>query len=362
MVEKADILNTLHSVVKPHVQQDVGISGIVVRPDGSGGFKVGFALEVPASEASHMEPMRQQCEAAVRRLPGVTQVAAVLTAQRVLGSDAPARHAPAKPAEYNSQGLPFVGHIIAVASGKGGVGKSTVTANLAVALARQGLRVGLLDADIYGPSMPMMFGLSGQPEIADEKLVPPLAHGVKVMSMGLLVGEDQAVVWRGAMVTKALRQMLAGVQWGTKDAPLDVLLVDMPPGTGDIHLTLAQAVPLSGAVIVSTPQEVAVLDAVKCLAMFRKVSVPILGVIENMSGFTDAAGTVHDIFGKGGAEKAAKEHDAPYLGAVPIAPELRVASDRGTPLTASQPDHAASRAFADMAARLADSLSLKQAA
>ncbi|MBI1274781.1 P-loop NTPase [bacterium] len=361
MVEKADILNTLHSVVKPHVQQDVGISGIVVRPDGSGGFKVGFALEVPASEAAHMEPMRQQCEAAVRRLPGVTQVTAVLTAQRVAGA-APPPPAPARPAEYNSQGLPFVNHVIAVASGKGGVGKSTVTANLAVALAKQGLRVGLLDADIYGPSMPMMFGLSGQPEIADEKLVPPLAHGVKVMSIGLLVGEEQAVVWRGAMVTKALRQMLAGVRWGSKESPLDVLLVDMPPGTGDIHLTLAQAVPLSGAVIVSTPQDVAVLDAVRCLAMFRKVSVPILGMVENMSGFTDATGVVHDIFGKGGAEKAAKEHDAPYLGAVPIAPELRVASDTGTPLSASQPDHAASRAFSDMAARLAASLSLKQAA
>jgi ATP-binding protein involved in chromosome partitioning len=182
------------------------------------------------------------------------------------------------------------------------------------------------------------------------------------MSMGLLVDPEQAVVWRGSMVTKALRQMLAGVRWGTADAPLDVLLVDMPPGTGDIHLTLAQAVPLSGAVIVSTPQDVAVLDAVKCLAMFRKVSVPIVGVIENMSGFTDAGGMVHDIFGKGGAEKAAKAHDAPFLGAVPIAMELRIAADGGKPLAAASPDHAASRAFAHMAAELAAHLSLKKAA
>lgn len=224
-----------------------------------------------------------------------------------------------KPAMWNTQPLPHVRKIVAVASGKGGVGKSTVAVNLALAMAAMGKRAGLLDADIYGPSVPRMMALSGQPPIEAGQMIPLENHGVACMSMGFIMG-DQAAILRGPMISKALAQMLRMTRWGTEDAPLDMLIVDMPPGTGDIHLSMAQQVPLNGAVIVTTPQEVAVMDARKCLTMFRKVNVPVLGVIENMSG---------ELFGSGGGRKLAEEAGVPFLGEIPADKEIREASDGG---------------------------------
>jgi len=231
---------------------------------------------------------------------------------------------------WNFTPVEGVSRIIAVASGKGGVGKSTTAVNLAYALARAGKRVGLLDADIYGPSVPRMTGLNAKPEVKDNRIIPLHSQGVAVMSMGFLVGGDSALVWRGPQLTKALHQMLRTVAWGNKEAPLDILLIDMPPGTGDIHLSLVQQAPVDGAIIVTTPQEVAVADARKCIDMFRKVNVKILGVIENMSGFADpATGTVHAIFGEGGGKRLAESAGVPFLGEVPIDIGLRIASDTG---------------------------------
>ena len=235
-----------------------------------------------------------------------------------------------KPANWNSEPLPHVKRIIAVASGKGGVGKSTTAVNLAHALCDQGKRVGILDADIHGPSIPRMMGIqfAGQPEVKDDLLIPITAHGIKTLSMGN-IANDQATTWRGPMVTKALVQMLHYTRWGTEDEPMDVLFIDMPPGTGDIHLTLMQQVPVNGAIIVTTPQEVATLDAYKCLAMFKKIEVPVLGVIENMSYFEDPAGTRHAIFGEGGGEKLAAKHEVPFLGSIALDPAIGQAVDGG---------------------------------
>jgi ATP-binding protein involved in chromosome partitioning len=237
---------------------------------------------------------------------------------------------PTKKAVWNFEPLAHVKRVIAVASGKGGVGKSTTAVNLACALVALGKRVGLLDADIHGPSIPRMMGLAGQPDIRDGKIIPLTGHGVACISMGLLVGENSAIVWRGPQVSKALHQMLRDVQWGTESSPLDVLLVDMPPGTGDIHLSLVQQAPVDGAIIVTTPQDVAVADARKCVDMFRKVRVPVLGVIENMSVFIDPSGARHAIFGEGGGKRMAENEKVPFLGEIPIDMKLREASDAGT--------------------------------
>lgn len=253
--------------------------------------------------------------------------------------------------EAAAETLTGVKRVIAVASGKGGVGKSTVAANLAVALARRGLAVGLLDADIYGPSLPTLFGLSGQPKLRDGKIVPAEAFGVKAMSIGLLVDEAKALAWRGPMVMGAIRQLIGDVDWGT----LDILLIDTPPGTGDAHLSLVQSKRLDGAIIVSTPQELALADVRRGIALFRQTSVPILGVVENMA-YLDVAGGRQYIFGRGGAERAAGEAGAPFLGALPLYPDLREASDAGTPIVASAPDSPAARAFAELAAKVSDSV------
>jgi ATP-binding protein involved in chromosome partitioning len=247
-----------------------------------------------------------------------------------------------------------VGQVIAVASGKGGVGKSTTAANLALALAGEGLRVGVLDADVYGPSMPRLFGVSGKPEVNDARAIQPLqAHGLKIMSMGFLVSEQTAMVWRGPMVAGAVQQMLREVAWD----PLDILVVDMPPGTGDAQLTLAQAVPLAGAVIVSTPQDLALIDARRAVEMFRKVDAPILGLIENMSTFIcPNCGTRHDIFGHGGARKEAARLGVPFLGEVPLDMVLRETSDSGRPIVASDPQSPHARAYRDIAKRVKEAL------
>lgn len=235
-----------------------------------------------------------------------------------------------RPAVWNTAPLPHVRRILAVASGKGGVGKSTVTVNLAHALTARGLRVGVLDADIYGPSIPRMLGLETRlkPELHEGLMVPPVAYGIRAMSVALLTG-DQAAVLRAPMVTKALAQLLRGTRWGTADAPLDLLLIDLPPGTGDVHLSLAQSAPMDGAILVSTPQDIAVIDAEKSAVMFQKLQIPILGIVENMSYFTDPSGAQHRLFGEGGGAKLAAQFGTALLGSLPIDPLLRIAADEG---------------------------------
>ncbi len=291
------------------------------------------------------EPLRAAVEARLKSLPGVTQAYVVLTAEK---PDAATLASAGK-----GQGLAQVKHIIAVASGKGGVGKSTVAVNLALALLASGLKVGLLDADIYGPSVPRLLGLVGKPEADGQMLRPKQAFGLKAMSIGLLVDQDTAMIWRGPMATSALMQMMTDVDWG----PLDVLVLDLPPGTGDIQLTLAQRAKLAGAVIVSTPQDIALIDARKAIGMFGKVSVPILGLVENMSYFLcPTCGAQADIFGHGGAERTAHEFGVAYLGAVPLHMDIRATSDAGTPVVATQPQSAHAQAFMAIAGQVAAKL------
>ncbi len=311
------------------------VSGVVVR-DGN----VGFTLDVSPEDAEAMEPIRRQAEAAVLNLDGVSSATGVLTAHRA--PDA-ARTAPDRP----QSSMPELGSIIAVASGKGGVGKSTTAVNLALAMARLGRRVGILDADVYGPSMPRLMGLAGKPQSPDgKKILPMERHGVKVMSMGFLVPEDTPVIWRGPMVMGALEQLLRDVAWGT----LDVLVVDMPPGTGDTQLTMAQRAGMAGAVIVSTPQDIALIDARKGLNMFRKVSVPVLGIVENMSYFVcPNCDHKSEIFGHGGARAEAERLGCDFLGEIPLDIEIRRLSDNGTPIVATVPDGPHAQAYMGVA-------------
>lgn len=289
--------------------------------------------------------------AAAGAVPGVARVAAVATAHRkpaAGGHDNPLGLKKESRIEAAAKELKDVRNVIAVASGKGGVGKTTVAANLAVALARQGLKVGLLDADIYGPSLPTLFGLSGRPEMRGEKIAPVEKFGLRMMSIGLLVNEDQALAWRGPLVMGALRQLISDVDWGA----LDVLIVDTPPGTGDAHLTLVQSKLLTGAVIVSTPQEMALADVRRGVELFKKVNVPIIGIVENMAFLDDGKGGRNYLFGKGGAERAAADLGVPFLGALPIYPDLRVASDEGVPVAIRNPAAPEAQAFERLAATI----------
>ena len=318
------------------------VGGLVVR-DGN----VGFALEVDRARAAQFEPLRRAAEAAVAALPGVLSVTAVLTAERsAVKAKAPSQ--PEKPL------VPGVRHIVAVASGKGGVGKSTVAVNLALGAAALGLKVGLLDADIYGPSVPRMLGITGRPEtVGGKRLVPMRNHGIVAMSMGFLVPEDSPMIWRGPMVMQAVQQLLRDVECGE----LDILFVDLPPGTGDAQLTLAQQVPLAGAVIVSTPQDIALLDARRGLGMFAKVDVPILGIIENMSYFScPHCGQRTDIFSHGGARLEAERLGIEFLGEVPLDPIIRETSDSGHPISITDPESPHARAFRRIAGRIAEKL------
>ena len=323
------------------------VSGIVVK-----GRNVGFALEVPAADAPRLESLRRACENAVKALAGVSSCTVVLTAERGPPPDLQSKPKPEAPAR---PGVPGIRAIIAVASGKGGVGKSTTAINLACGLRALGLRTGILDADIYGPSLPRMAGLSGRPTTADGKKMQPLeVAGVKVMSMGFLVEEETPMIWRGPMVQSALTQMLNDVAWGE----LDVLVVDMPPGTGDAQLTMAQKVPLAGAVIVSTPQDIALLDARKAINMFRRVDVPIMGIVENMSYFAcPHCGGRTEIFAHGGAKACAETYNVDFLAEIPLDIAIRETSDSGQPIVVSRPGSPQAAAYMDLARTIRDKLS-----
>lgn len=325
-----------------------GFVDAVVARDGM----VQVTLAVPRDRARQMEPVRAAAEAAVARVPGVLSATVVLTAHNAPAAAAP----PPAPKAQPGQGamlLPDVKKIVAIASGKGGVGKSTTAVNLAVSLAAQGLAVGLLDADIYGPSLPQMLGTQEKPRVTGQRIHPIRRWGLSAMSIGFLVEQETPMVWRGPMVMGALEQMMGQVEWGA----LDVLVVDMPPGTGDAQLTMSQRVPLAGAVIVSTPQDVALIDARRGVRMFEKVNVPVLGLIENMSFFCcPNCGHREEIFGHGGAEQEAARLGTEFLGALPLKLKIRELADAGTPIAAAQPDCEEARIYHRIAARLWDKL------
>jgi ATP-binding protein involved in chromosome partitioning len=339
----------LRAIVDPASGKDIVAAGLVEGIEVRGGL-VQVSLLTDRAHADAMEPVRQRVEKLLASEPGVRNVAAVLTAHKApVVSKSPGAAAPAPQHAEKAVLLAEVRAVVAVASGKGGVGKSTVAVNLAVALARQGLRVGLLDADIYGPSLPRMLGLARKPEVRGERMIPLKAWGLLAMSIGFLVEEETPMIWRGPMVMGALEQMMGQVEWGA----LDIMIVDMPPGTGDAQLTMAQRVALAGAVIVSTPQDIALLDARRGVRMFERTRVPVLGLIENMSFFCcPACGHRAEIFGHGGARREADRQGIEFLGEIPLVLEIRSASDAGSPIVASEPDSHAAKAFSAIAQRL----------
>jgi ATP-binding protein involved in chromosome partitioning len=359
LVERSAVIAALDAVIDPISGQGLVaaglVQGLVVAED-----RAGFALEVDRSQVAAYAPVRDAAEAALKAIPGMSRVSVILTAEAKPGlSAAPKPRTAGLSKAALDQGrarapVPtdrpaHVRHVLAVASGKGGVGKSTVAVNLAAALAARGLSVGILDADVYGPSLPTMLGISGQPAYEDGAIVPHHAHGLKAMSVGLLTKMDDAMIWRGPMASQAITQMLTQTRWGTVEAPLDVLVVDLPPGTGDVQLTLIQKTPLDGAVIVSTPQEVALADARRAHTLFQKVGVPTLGLIENMSG---------PVFGEGGAEAEAARLGVVFLGALPLDASLREAGDAGRPLVTAQPEGEIAARFAAVATGVAGALDL----
>lgn len=376
-VTQQQVLDSLKQVASPRgvPLTNANVLSAISVTDG----KVFFSINVDAAEARAWESVRAQAEAAVRAIPGVVMAMIALTAERKPGSPssssprpaeapAPHRHAhgvqPASahrppqgrgPSPMSKQAdIPGVAAVIAVASGKGGVGKSTTALNLALGLRDLGLRVGLLDADIYGPSVPRLTGINEKPQLNDDrKMIPIQRFGLSIMSIGFLVEEDTAMIWRGPMVMSAITQMLRDVAWGT----LDILVVDMPPGTGDAQLTLAQNVPLKGAVIISTPQDLSLIDARRGLAMFKKVNVPVLGIVENMSYFQcPECGTRSDIFGHGGARHEAERLGVPFLGEIPLHMSIRTTSDEGNPVVVSEPDGPHAAIYRAIGARVRDQL------
>jgi ATP-binding protein involved in chromosome partitioning len=378
-LSKDQIVERLRRVKGPDMQGnivDLGLVSEILLKDG----RVSFSITVPAERASELEPLRQAAEKVVRDIDGVTGVVAVLTAEKPRGATAsgngsgprgaqvpesarvrqarasgmgggaaPAAPAPGAAGRGHAAQVAGIKHMIAVASGKGGVGKSTTAVNLALGLQAIGLKTGILDADIYGPSQPRLLGLAGRPQVAHGNTLRPMqAFGLEAMSMGFLVEEGTPIIWRGPMVVSALTQMLRDVAWGE----LDALVIDMPPGTGDVQLTMAQQVPLAGAIIVSTPQDLALIDARKGLNMFRRVDVPVLGIIENMSYFVcPKCGERSDIFGHGGAKLEAEKLGIPFLGGVPLHMDIRATSDEGRPIVASSPDSPHAQIYRDIATR-----------
>ena len=371
-VTQQQVLDALAKVASPRgvALTNANVLSAITAADG----KVFFSINVDAAEARAWESVRAQAEAAVRAIPGVSVAMIALTAERKPGSAAappPAPHqhrhahgvqpvsahkppqSPTSPMSKQAE-IPGVAAVIAVASGKGGVGKSTTALNLALGLRDLGLRVGLLDADIYGPSVPRLTGIHEKPKLNDDrKMIPIERFGLSIMSIGFLVEEETAMIWRGPMVMSAITQMLRDVAWGT----LDILVVDMPPGTGDAQLTLAQNVPLKGAVIISTPQDLSLIDARRGLAMFKKVNVPVLGIVENMSYFQcPHCGTRSDIFGHGGARHEAERLGVPFLGEIPLHMSIRTTSDSGNPVVASEPDGPHAAIYREIATRVRDQL------
>lgn len=354
MIDRDAVIAVLNGIADPRSGRglvDAGLTrGLTVADD-----RAGFALEVPASDTALYAPIRDAAESALKAMPGMGRVSVVLT------SETAPEASPRRTASLSPQALEqtrarapvptdrpaHVRRVLAVASGKGGVGKSTVALNLAAALSTRGLSVGVLDADVYGPSLPTMLGIAGKPEYRDGMMEPHFAHGLKAMSVGLLTQADDAMVWRGPMASQALTQMLTQTRWGTEAAPLDVLVVDLPPGTGDVQLTLIQKTPLDGAVIVSTPQEVALADARRAHALFQKVGVPTVGLVENMSG---------DVFGRGGAEAEAARLGVAYLGDLPLHAAVRQGGDAGRPVVIAEPVGDIAVRFSAFAARTAQAL------
>ena len=370
-VTAQQVRDALAKVVSPRGAPlpEAGVLSDIVVNDG----KVFFSINVDAAEAKTWEDVRAKADAAVRALPGVTSSMIALTAERRPGGAA-APHSTAKARQgvppvsshrppQNPQGSPMgkqapvpgVGAIIAVASGKGGVGKSTTALNLALGLRDLGLRVGVLDADIYGPSMPKLTGIREKPQLNDAKrMIPIMRFGLAIMSIGFLVEEDTPMIWRGPMVTQALQQLLNETAWDN----LDYLIIDLPPGTGDIQLTLCQRVPVSGAIIVTTPQDIALLDARKALKMFEKVEVPVLGIVENMAiHVCTKCGHAEHVFGQGGGESMAKQYGVPLLGSLPLAMHIREEADRGEPTVATAPGSDAAERYRDIARSAAARLS-----
>jgi len=371
-VTQQQVLDSLARIKSPRgvALTNANVLSAISAADG----KVFFSINVDAAEARAWESVRAEAEAAVRAIPGVTTVMVALTAERKAGAAPPPPPTPSRgtpgvqpvhahkpPPQGGTQSpmarqseIPGVAAVIAVASGKGGVGKSTTALNLALGLRDLGLKVGLLDADIYGPSVPRLTGLHEKPELDGErKMIPLKRFGLAIMSIGFLVEEETAMIWRGPMVMSAVTQMLRDVAWGQ----LDVLVVDMPPGTGDAQLTLAQNVPLKGAVIVSTPQDLSLIDARRGIAMFKKVNVPVLGIVENMSYFQcPQCGTKSDIFGHGGARHEAEKLGVPFLGEVPLHMAIRATSDAGTPVVDSEPDGPHAAIYRAIAGQVRDQL------
>jgi ATP-binding protein involved in chromosome partitioning len=347
LIDRAAVEAALNAILDPATGRglvDAGVpKGLTITDD-----RAGFVIEVPADRTAVYAPVRDAAEAALKALPGMTRVSVILTAETApaarkagLSKEAVEQNRPRAPVPTDRPA--HVRRVLAVASGKGGVGKSTVAVNLAAALARRGLNVGILDADVHGPSLPTMLGLSGKPDYVDGAMVPHIAHGLKAMSVGLLTGTDDAMIWRGPMASQALTQMLTQTRWGTEDQPLDILVVDLPPGTGDVQLTLIQKTPLDGAVIVSTPQEVALADARRAHTLFQRVKVPTLGLVENMSG---------PVFGRGGAEAEAGRLGIDFLGDLPLDAALREGGDAGVPVVVSDPEGDIADRFGRFAGRI----------
>ena len=342
-ITSQDVVDALKQVLYPGFDRDIVSFGLVKNVQAANGA-VAFALAFSSQDETTRRQITTAAREIVERLPGVRDV-------QIMGP-APGQAAGSRGPMAGAGGkieLPGVKHIVAVASGKGGVGKSTVSVNLAVALADAGARVGLLDADIYGPSIPMMMGVKDQPGIVGQKLLPLISHDVKMMSFGFLIAEEQSVTWRGPMVHQAIQQLLRDVLWGE----LDYLMIDMPPGTGDAHLTLTQSVPLSGGVVVTTPQDVALIDAKRGVTMFRQVNVPILGIVENMSYFIcPHCNGRTDIFTTGGGKRASEALEVPFLGHIPIDPAVCLAGDHGVPIVRQAPDSPQTQAFRQVAEAL----------
>ena len=348
MTTREQVLEVLTTLTDPASGADLVASGMVRALNVDGG-EVRFVMEIDPAHAAALQPVKAEAETRLGALEGVDKVSVVMTAHAA--PKAPPDLKPSRPAQpQGPQKIPGIDRIVAVASGKGGVGKSTLAANLAAALAAEGRRVGLLDADVYGPSQPRMLGVSGRPSSPDGKTILPMRnHGVTMMSIGLMTREEEAVVWRGPMLMGALQQMLNQVQWGA----LDVLIVDLPPGTGDVQMTLAQKAELSGAIVVSTPQDIALLDARKGIDMFAKLGTPIIGMVENMSThICSSCGHEEHLFGHGGVAAEARKLGVPLLAEIPLSMNIRVAADGGAPIVVSDPESAQARAFRDLARTL----------